>query len=86
MNAWSIPSPLRSSASMKTCCGFFMYFSASLRISAGIVAENKDAILSSGTRSRINFISSINPMSSIVSASSSTRYFMSFNSIEPRFR
>ena len=85
-NDWSIPSPDRSSADRRNCFGLFRYSSANLRISGGIVAENRDITLLTGVISRINRISSMNPISSIVSASSNTTYLILSNSIEPCFR
>ena len=85
-NDWSIPSPLRSSASSRKCLGFLRYSSDSRSISTGMVAEKSDMVLSSGVRSSMNWMSSMNPMSNMVSASSSTTCRTSFSSTDPRLR
>ena len=85
-NDWSMPSPLRSSASSRKCLGFLRYSSESRSISTGMVAEKRDMTFSSGARSSMNCMSSMNPMSSMVSASSSTRCLTLLSSMVPRLR
>ena len=82
-NDWFIPSPLRSSASIRTLFGSLRYLSANLKISAGIVADHNEVILLSGTRSNTNSISSMNPISNITSASSSAKNLILFSLTVP---
>ena len=85
-NDWSIPSPLKSSESIRIFFGLFRYLSESRRISGGIVAENIDVILFAGTFSNTYSISSIKPMSNMTSASSNTTCLISSVRIEPWFK
>ena len=85
-NDWSMPSPLRSSASRRNCFASRRYSSASLSMSTGMVAEKSDMVFSSGVCSSIVFMSSMKPMSSMVSASSSTTWDILSSLMEPRSR
>ena len=53
-------------------------------MSTGMVAENSDMVFSSGVCSSIVFMSSMKPMSSMVSASSSTTWVAPSSLTEPR--
>ena len=85
-NDWSIPSPLKSSASSRNCFASRRYSSARRSMSTGMVAENRDIVFSSGVCSSIVFMSSMNPMSSMVSASSRTTCDTPSSLMDPRPR
>ncbi len=63
-----------------------MYLLAMSIILLGIVAEKRPICLGSGTESRMNSMSSMKPMSSMVSASSRTTYLTLLRSRLPRLR
>src|SRR5690242_2022654 len=78
-------SRLGSSWSNMTSLAWYIYSWVILIISGGIVAENKHVCLSLFTWDKMNLMSSILTMSSILSASSRTKYFISFSLIVRRF-
>ena len=73
-----------SPATLTTCGSFWNFFARSM-IESGMVAEKRRVCRSSGMAQRIVFMSSTNPISSILSASSSTTMVSASNLSVPRF-
>ncbi len=69
--------------SIFTCFGFFIYSLDKRTIDSGIVAEKRQICFSALIYERISLISSIKPMSNILSASSRTTKLILFSIIVP---